>query len=78
MTVLIKKTRKPRGMKLDGTRSLDLCPHCFSFHCNPMTMSHEFSQKVDKRLRAGLCGACGQNPCACKSTLKTKKELYST
>jgi hypothetical protein len=66
---MIKKKRKPRGIKLNGNRSLDLCPHCFAFFCDTMTMSYKFQSKIDKRLAAGLCGACGHNPCTCKSSL---------
>lgn len=70
----VKKARKPRGIKLDGTRSMDMCPHCFAFHCDPMCMSRKFSQKIDRRRRSGLCRACGSNPCKCKSSLLIKKE----
>ena len=64
-----KKKRKPRGIKQDGTRSLDLCPGCFAFHCDPMSMSRKFMDKIDRRLAAGLCGACGHKPCTCKSSI---------
>ena len=64
-----KKARKPRGIKKDGTKSMDLCPDCYSFHCDPMTMSSKFSAKIRNRLRKGVCGACGHNPCTCKSFL---------
>jgi hypothetical protein len=30
------KARKPRGIKKNGQRSKDLCPHCFAFHCDPV------------------------------------------
>ena len=63
----VKKERKPRGIKKDGRPSMDMCPHCFAFNCDPICMSPKFSAKINKRLRAGLCGACGANPCKCKS-----------
>lgn len=63
----VKKKRKPRGRKLNGQRSRDMCSHCFSFNCDPMGMSRAFQAKVDRRRRQGLCGACGHNPCRCKS-----------
>jgi hypothetical protein len=69
----VKKARKPRGFKLNGHRSDDMCT-CFSFGCDPMAMSHKFTAKINKRLRAGLCGACGSNPCKCKSSLTIKRE----
>ena len=64
-----KKKRKPRGIKKDGTRSYDLCKGCYSFNCDPMSMSRKFQAKIEKRLKAGLCGACGHKPCTCKSSL---------
>lgn len=45
MALKVKKKRKPRGMKQDGTRSLDLCPGCYSFYCDPSTMSDKFIAK---------------------------------
>ena len=66
----MKKHRKPRGIKKNGRRSLDMCPYCFSFNCDPMTMSKKFREKIDKRLAAGLCGACGHDSCTCKSSLQ--------
>jgi hypothetical protein len=64
-----KKARKPRGIKQDGTESMDLCTCCYSFACDPLSMSRKFREKIDKRLEAGLCPACGHNPCTCKSSL---------
>jgi hypothetical protein len=64
-----KKQRKPRGIKKDSNKSLDLCPCCYSFYCDPMTMSKKFDAKVRRRMNAGVCVSCGQNPCKCKSTL---------
>lgn len=55
------KTRKKR------TTGFDLCSGCYSFECNPMTMSKKFQSKVSKRLKDGLCVACGKEKCACKS-----------
>lgn len=66
------KPRKPRGIKQDGTPSQDLCPHCYSFGCDPMSMSIKFDEKIRNRLRKGLCPSCG-NPkefCSCKSSRK--------
>lgn len=63
----MKKKRKPRGIKLNGRKSYDLCSCCFSYNCDPLTMSRKFSAKIRKRLKAGLCPACGHNPCKCKS-----------
>lgn len=61
-----KKPRKPR------TTGMDMCT-CYAFHCDPMSMSRKFQDKINKRLRAGLCGACGHNPCECKSSMSVKK-----
>lgn len=65
------KPRKPRGIKLNGQRSMDLCPYCYSFGCNPMSMSHAFSEKIRKRLDNGQCPSCGKPKafCSCKSSL---------
>ena len=72
--VKVKKARKPRGKKLDGSKSLDMCPHCLSFQCDPTMMSHKFSDKMSKRSRMGVCRACGSNPCICKSSLSVQKK----
>jgi hypothetical protein len=47
--------------------SVDLCTGCFAFNCDPMTMSAKFRAKVNRRLEAKVCVACGKNPCKCKS-----------
>jgi hypothetical protein len=65
-----KKARKPRGIKKDGTESLDLCDGCYSFNCDPSSMSRAFIAKRDRLREKGLCVACGHNPCTCKSSLK--------
>ena len=64
-----QKLRKPRGIKLNGNPSLDMCPHCYAFQCDPMTMSVKFQNKIRQRLDKGQCGACGHQPCTCKSKL---------
>jgi hypothetical protein len=56
-----RRRRKPRGMKLDGTKSLDMCPYCLSFHCDSASMSRKFSEKVSHRLSRGVCPSCGQD-----------------
>jgi hypothetical protein len=63
----LKKKRKNRGIKKDGTRSLDMCPCCYSFDCDPMRMSFKFSMKIRRRIIAGKCPACGCVQCKCKS-----------
>lgn len=68
------KARKPRGIKKDGSKSLDMCPHCLSFYCDPTMMSHKFSDKMSKRSRMGVCRACGSNPCKCKSSLSVPRK----
>jgi hypothetical protein len=65
----MKKERKPRGVKKNGTMSEDLCPYCYSFRCDSGTMSKKFREKVERRRKAGVCIACGNNPCKCKSKL---------
>lgn len=62
------KPRKPRGRKLNGYKSYDLCPHCYSRGCDPMAQSPKFYDMVQRRLQAGVCVACGYNPCRCKSS----------
>jgi len=66
---MMPKKRKPRGIKLDGTRSLDMCPYCFSFRCDPSLISNLISIKFKKRLDMGLCPSCGHEVCRCKSKL---------
>mgnify|MGYP003335241753 CR=1 FL=1 len=68
----MKKQRKPRGIKKNGHKSYDLCPGCFSYNCDPMSMSFAFQSKIDKRRKQGLCPACGNKPCSCKSSLISK------
>jgi hypothetical protein len=63
-----KKPRKRRGIKLDGTRSYDLCPGCYSYGCDPFTMSPKFRAMVSRRLKEGRCVACGHHECTCKSS----------
>ena len=65
----VKKARKPRGTKLNGRRSYNLCSCCLSYGCDPLTMSDKFKEKADRRSKAGVCRSCGHNPCRCKSTL---------
>ena len=55
------------GWKLSGKQtSEDLCPHCYGFGCDPMSMSRIFQNRVHERLRQGLCVACGQPKALCK------------
>ncbi len=63
------KARKPRGIKLNGNPSYDLCPHCYTYRCDPGSMSHAFNTKIARRLAQGVCPACGRDPCRCKSRL---------
>ncbi len=62
------KPRKKRGLKRNGDKSFDLCPCCYAPYCDPM-LRHP---KVERRLRAGLCPACGmpKGQCRCRSSLK--------
>lgn len=69
-----KKKRKPRGMKLNGLPSHDMCPHCYMPGCSPCSVSHNYYSKVKKRLEQGLCPACGQAKCKCKSTILTPEK----
>ena len=70
------KPRKKRGIKLNGEPSYNLCPCCYSPGCDPF-FRHP---KVEQRLRAGLCPACGKpkNRCSCKSSLKAKSYIMVT
>lgn len=68
------KHRKPRGIKLNGQRSLDMCT-CYSFHCDPMTVSRAFSAKIDRRRAMGVHPPCGTNPCTCKSKMSIHKKV---
>ena len=71
-----KKARKPRGIGLDGVPSYDLCTGCYAYNCDPFMMSQKFRDMVDERRKAGVCVACGHNPCTCKSSLSIpRKEI---
>lgn len=65
----LPKPRKPRGIKLNGKKSYNMCPDCYMPGCDPFGGSKEYRQKIDKRLREGKCPACGQAKCQCKSTM---------
>lgn len=54
---MMKKARKPRGIKKDGTMSEDMCSCCLSFCCDPMTMSQAWQDKVYRRSQ----GTTGKN-----------------
>lgn len=73
------KARKPRGYKLTGERSLDMCPCCIRFGCDPFGGSLLFRQKVDERRRMGLCPSCGKPKayCSCKSSLSLKGNVHT-
>lgn len=62
-----KKKRKPRGIKLNGQRSQDMCPYCLTFNCDSLGISSKLAAKFDKRRAEGKCPSCGNNPCKCKS-----------
>lgn len=63
------KKRKPRGRKLKGYNSYNLCPYCYGRNCD----SYLQPPKVSERLLKGLCPACGHKQCTCKSSLKIKE-----
>lgn len=71
----IKRVRKPRGIKLDGTPSMDMCTGCMSFNCDPMAMSRAYRDKQDRRHAEGVHFPCGTNPCSCKSSLDARPQL---
>jgi hypothetical protein len=66
-TMTNKKARKPR------TTGQDLCRCCFSFGCDPMSMSPRFSRKIRDRFKYGLCPACGHALCTCRSSMEAGK-----
>lgn len=61
------KVRKPRGIKLNGKRSEDMCPYCYRFGCDPAGISPKLKRKFDKRISEGKCPSCGHKKCKCKS-----------
>lgn len=65
----IRKQRKPRGTKLNGRKSYDMCTGCYMPRCDPMAASPLYRKKIEDRLSKGLCPACGQKVCKCKSSL---------
>lgn len=71
------KKRKPRGTKLNGKKSYDMCTGCYMPHCDPFAASPKYRQKIDKRLEEGRCPACGQVKCKCKSTILSPAEYVS-
>lgn len=72
------KPRKPRGIKLNGHKSYNLCTCCYSPHCDPMANSPKFSMMIERRKRAGVCVACGYNPCRCKSSNTNRVPVIQT
>lgn len=71
-----KKVRKPRGYKLNGRKSRDMCSGCHSFGCDPAADSPEWAAKKYRRQAAGVCVSCGANPCKCKSSLDARPPKY--
>ena len=76
MRIRTRRTKRrgyhQNGLKQDGvTISMDLCPCCYSYACDPMAMSYQFQNKIRNRLRMGLCPSCGEPTgfCKCKSSL---------
>lgn len=65
----VKKVRKPRGIKLNGHPSMDMCPHCLSMGCDRMSDSTRWAGTKSDRDARGACRACGAIPCICKSSL---------
>ena len=74
----VVKPRKPRGRKLNGEESYDMCPGCYMPYCDPFAASRLYSQKIDQRLEKGECPACGHNPCRCKSSIYAKVPIIVT
>lgn len=72
------KPRKPRGVKLNGQRSYDMCPHCYMPGCDPFGGSEKYRRKIQMRLEKGLCPACGHNLCRCKSKLGLKSRVIKS
>ena len=66
---MIRKQRKPRGIKLNGKRSYDMCPTCYMPGCDPFGGSTKYRENVYKRLSQGKCPACNQFDCKCKSSI---------
>jgi hypothetical protein len=71
----LKRKRKPRGTKLNGHSSYDMCIHCYMPHCDPFAASSKYRLKINRRLKQGLCPACGQVECKCKSTILTPEQF---
>ena len=71
----IRKKRKPRGTKLSGEKSYDMCTGCYMPFCDPFAASPKYRAKIEKRLREGKCPACGQYDCKCKSSILTPEQF---
>ena len=66
MATIVKKKRKPRSRN-----NYDLCS-CGNAYCDPSHSMHNpypVMNKIQARLKAGLCMGCGKEPkkCSCKS-----------
>ena len=72
------KPRKPRGIKLDGTPSIDFCEVCKMPGCDPCGASLKYLAKTFDREERGVCTACGHNPCRCKSRLSVSEPIMVT
>ena len=70
------KARKPRGRKLSGRLSYDMCTGCYMPFCDSFAASQLYRDKISARLRNGLCPACGHSPCSCKSKLEIKTPTW--
>ena len=70
------KVRKPRGVKKSGYPSYNMCPHCYMPGCDPFGGSLLYRDKIERRLKKGVCPACGHFLCRCKSKLTHKAPLW--
>lgn len=76
---------KRRGLHQSGYKadwehaSLDMCPYCYSFGCDPFAMSQKFRAKIENRRRQGLCPCCGEplDHCKCKSSEKIEAGAHT-
>ena len=75
VNTMLRKKRKPRGKKLNGEKSYDMCPHCYMPFCDSFAASDKYRKKVYTRLEEGKCPACGQYNCKCKSTILSETEF---
>lgn len=57
---------KKRMFRKSRRTSSNMCVYCGNVDCDPMWPDTLAKVKMQKRLKLGLCPACGAKECICK------------